>query len=412
MGKMIKIKAAGGGTMGAYLAVPAAGKGPGMVIAQEIFGVNPWLRDIADLFAEEGYTVLVPDLFWRMEPGVQLTHSDEDFKKAFDFFGRFDIDTGIKDLAASAKALKARRECTGKVGLIGFCLGGLLAYLSAVRIKGLSACIGMYGVNIEKRLNEAKNLNCPLILHFGEKDQYSPPEVIAKIRKAFAKRDDVEIYAYPGAEHGYFNATRPSYDKSASSLSHSRTIALLRRTMGPRYDLNALWDQHLAYEFAIRDVDANMKTMVAQPYVNHVPTMTGGIGHDMLKRFYKYHFIPKCPKDTAITPVSRTVGPDRVIDELVFSFTHDTEVDFLLPGIAPTGKKISIPLIAVVCFRGDKIYHEHIYWDQASVLVQAGLLRPDGLPVAGVETARKIMDEKLPSNTLMQSWSQSAGLPI
>ncbi|HEY5609040.1 MAG TPA: dienelactone hydrolase family protein [Alphaproteobacteria bacterium] len=411
MGKMIKVKI-GARTMGAYLAVPRAGKGPGLVLAQEIFGINHYLRDVADLFAEEGYTVLVPDLFWRLEPGVELSHSEEDFKKAFALFGKFDVDQGVKDIAASVKALKARRECTGKVGVFGYCLGGLLAYLCATRIKGLACVAGIYGVQIEKFLSEAKNLSCPLALHFGETDHYTPPEVIAKIRKGLAKARDVEIHVYPGCGHGFCNPTRDSYNKAACAVVHSRLIALFRRTMGPSYDLNALWEQHLAYEFTIRDVDANMKTMVDAPYVNHIPTMTGGVGHDMLKRFYKYHFIPKSPKDTHITLVSRTIGPDRIIDEGIFSFTHTEEVDWLLPGIPPTGKKIQIPLVAVVCFRGDKICHEHIYWDQASVLVQAGLLKPDGLPVAGVETAMKVLDESRPSNALMRSWPESAGKPI
>jgi len=115
------------------------------------------------------------------------------------------------------------------------------------------------------------------------------------------------------------------------------------------------------------------------------------------------------PKDTALVPISRTVGADRVVDEMIFSFTHDVEIDWMLPGVKPTGKKVEVPLVAVVCFRGDKLYHEHIYWDQASVLVQIGLLDPKGLPVAGAETAKKAVDETLPSNTLMKNWKNSEG---
>ena len=143
------------------------------------------------------------------------------------------------------------------------------------------------------------------------------------------------------------------------------------------------------YEFETRDVDATMATMVPAPYVNHVPTMTGGVGHDQLKRFYKYHFIGGNPPDTGLTPVSRTVGADQIVDEMIFSFTHTSEVDWMLPGVPPTGRKVEIPLVAIVQFVGDKVAHEHIYWDQASVLVQVGLLDPKGLPVAGVETAAR-----------------------
>jgi len=176
----------------------------------------------------------------------------------------------------------------------------------------------------------------------------------------------------------------------------------------PDHDLVALWEAHIRTEFETRDVDATMATMVDHPYVNHVPTMAGGVGHDELKRFYKYHFIGANPPDTAITLISRTVGSDSLVDEVLFSFTHTSEIDWMLPGIAPTGRKVEIPLVAIVRFRDGKLVHEHIYWDQASVLVQIGLLDPASLPVAGVETAKKLVDEKLPSNTLMTRWSESA----
>lgn len=176
-----------------------------------------------------------------------------------------------------------------------------------------------------------------------------------------------------------------------------------------RYDLAALWDEHCRYEFETRDVDATMATMVEAPYVNHMPTMTGGVGHDELKRFYKYHFIGANPPDTTLTTVSRTVGADSVVDEMLFSFTHTHEVDWMLPGVAPTGRRVEIPLVAIAQFRDGKLAHEHIYWDQASVLVQIGLLEPGNLPVAGVAQARKLMDRNLPSNALMPNWETSAG---
>ena len=177
-------------------------------------------------------------------------------------------------------------------------------------------------------------------------------------------------------------------------------------------DLVVLWEAHCRHEFETRDVDATMATMVERPYVNHVPTMTGGVGHDQLKRFYKYHFIGGNPPDTTLTPVSRTVGADQIVDEMIFSFTHTSEIDWMLPGIAPTGRKVEVPLVAIVKFVDGKVAHEHIYWDQASVLVQIGKLDPKGLPVAGAETARKVTDNKLPSNALMRRWAESAGKPL
>ena len=178
------------------------------------------------------------------------------------------------------------------------------------------------------------------------------------------------------------------------------------------HDLVALWREHCRHEFETRDVDATMATMVPDPYVNHIPTMTGGVGHDLLKRFYKYHFIGGNPPDMALQPITRTVGTDRVVDEMVLSFTHTTEIDWMLPGVAPTGRRVEIPLVAIVQFQGGKVAHEHIYWDQASVLVQVGLLDPKGLPVAGVETARKVLDRNAPSNALMTRWATSEGKPL
>ncbi len=176
--------------------------------------------------------------------------------------------------------------------------------------------------------------------------------------------------------------------------------------MGDR-DLIALWEAHCRYEFETRDVDATMATMAAEPYVNHIPTMTGGVGHDQLKRFYKYHFVGVNPPDFRLTPISRTVGASCIVDEFIVHFTHTTEMDWLLPGVRPTGRAVEVPTVAIVKFEGDKLVHEHIYWDQASVLVQVGLLDPAGLPVAGVETARKVADKTRPSNELMSRWAES-----
>jgi len=178
-------------------------------------------------------------------------------------------------------------------------------------------------------------------------------------------------------------------------------------------DLAALWEAHCRHEFETRDVDATMATMVAEPYVNHVPTMTGGVGHDQLKRFYKYHFIGVNPPDFRLTPISRTVGVDRLVDEFVMHFTPTTEIDWMLPGVPPTGREVHVAGVAIVQFDGERLVHEHIYWDQASVLAQIGMLDPAGLPVAGAEAARKVADRTLPSNALMQTaWRKSEGKPV
>jgi carboxymethylenebutenolidase len=174
-------------------------------------------------------------------------------------------------------------------------------------------------------------------------------------------------------------------------------------------NLVALWEEHCRCEFEKRDANATMATMIPQPYVNHIPTMTGGVGYDQLKRFYAHHFIPVNPPDFRLTPVSRTIGSDTIVDEFIVHFTHTTVIDWLLPGVPPTGRAVAIPTVAIVKFEGDKLAHEHIYWDQASVLVQVGMLDPRGLPVAGAETAHKVTDTSLPSNRLMERWRGSNG---
>ena len=405
-GTWIEINAADGGKFKAYKAVPKSGKGPGIVLCQEIFGVNAYIREVADYYAEEGYVVVAPDLFWRIEPGIELGYSDTDWQKAFELFGKFDTDRGMSDITATVAALRAMPEVAGKVGALGFCLGGRLAFLAAAR-SGVDCAVGYYGVTIDQYLGEAAAVKVPLALHFAAEDKYAPMETVDRIRAAFKGRHDVEIHVYPGVDHAFARPPSPHYHKPSALMAHHRSIALFRRTMGPHFDFSALWDKHCEYEFATRDVDATMATMEAEPYENHIPTMTGGVGYRHLKRFYKHHFIPKTPKDTTLIPISRTIGEGIVVDEMLFCFTHDMEIDWMLPGVAPTGRRVEIPLVAIVKFRGDKLHNEHIYWDQASVLVQIGLLDPKGLPVAGIETARKLIDETLPSNTLMANWAQS-----
>lgn len=154
-------------------------------------------------------------------------------------------------------------------------------------------------------------------------------------------------------------------------------------------DLEAIWAKHVEHEFESKSVEETLATMTEDAYVNHIPVMTGGRGKEALRQFYSDRFISKMPSDTKLTPISRTVGASQVVDEMIFEFTHSIEMDWMLPNVAPTGKKVRIPLVAIVKFEGDKLKHEHIYWDQASVLVQIGILNRMGLPVFGVETAEK-----------------------
>ncbi|HEX6283801.1 MAG TPA: ester cyclase, partial [Pyrinomonadaceae bacterium] len=165
--------------------------------------------------------------------------------------------------------------------------------------------------------------------------------------------------------------------------------------------LSTRWDDHVKYEFATRNTDDTLETMVPDAYVNHVPVMTGGVGHEELREFYSKRFIPQMPPDTSMTPVSRTIGLNQVVDEMVFEFTHTSKMDWMLPGVEPTGKHVRVALVVIVHFRDGKLAHEHISWDQASVLAQLGLIDSRKLPVAGVESAEKVLNPKLPSNELM-----------
>ena len=166
--------------------------------------------------------------------------------------------------------------------------------------------------------------------------------------------------------------------------------------------LRDTWEAHMKGEFADKDVDETMRTMVEPAHVNHVPTMTGGTGFPAIRAFYGAHFIPRMPPDTKVTPVSRTIGETQIVDEMIFSFTHTVQMDWMLPGVAPTGRRVEVPLVAIIGFKDGKVQHEHIYWDQASVLVQLGMLDAKALPVAGAETARKVLDPGLPSNALIE----------
>src|SRR5437588_5005018 len=166
--------------------------------------------------------------------------------------------------------------------------------------------------------------------------------------------------------------------------------------------LSNLWDEHVRHEFSTRNTEDTLATMVEDAYVNHIPVLTGGVGKNELREFYSKRFIPQMPPDTEMTPVSRTIGEDQLVDEMIFKFTHTIRMDWMLPGVTPTGKRVEVPLVAIVRFREGKLAHEHIYWDQASVLVQIGLIDVAKLPVAGVESARKVLDPSLPANELMR----------
>ena len=189
--------------------------------------------------------------------------------------------------------------------------------------------------------------------------------------------------------------------KGGSKTMNSRNLTPKQQAMVD------MWERHMVAEFEMKSIDATMATMTSRPYVNHVPVMTGGVGSDEVRNFYSTYFLPGHPPDTQTLPVARTVGEDRIVDELIHKFTHTMEMPWLLPGVSPTGKRVEIAVIVVVQFEDGKIAGERIYWDQASVLAQVGLIDADQLPVTGIEASRKVVDPAhAPSNSLIKRASR------
>ena len=227
----ITIRAADRGSFSAYQATPKSGKGPGVLLIQEIFGVNKVMRDIADGLAAQGCVVLCPDLFWRQQPGIQITDKTEaEWARAFELYKGFNEAKGVDDLKATLAHLRKLPACTGKVGSVGYCLGGKLAYLMATR-SDADCSVGYYGVGIEGALEEAKNIRKPLLLHIAAKDQYCPPEAQAKIQASLKGNAHVAIHVYPGMDHAFARPGGQHYDKASADLANSRTAEFFRKNL-------------------------------------------------------------------------------------------------------------------------------------------------------------------------------------
>lgn len=222
-GSDVQITAKDGGTFMGYLASPAGGSGPGIIAIQEIFGVNQGMRQICDQLASLGYFALSPDLFWRQEPGIQLTdQSDEEWQKAFALYNGFDVDKGIDDIAASIDWLRGHEGGNGKVGVVGYCLGGLLAYLTACRTD-VNAAVGFYGVGIQDRLDEATGLTTPLMLHIAEEDGFVDKEAQAAVHGALDGKPNIVLHDYPGVDHAFARPDGVNWDRDAADQANLRT---------------------------------------------------------------------------------------------------------------------------------------------------------------------------------------------
>lgn len=230
----ITIQAAdGSGAFSAYCAMPASGSGPGIVVLQEIFGVNRVMRDLCDGFAADGYIAVAPDLFWRIEPGVQLTDkSQQEWDKAFELMNAFlpDFEKGVGDIGATIAHVRGMEGCTGKVGAVGYCLGGSLAYATAC-FTDADACSGYYPVQIEESLGMAGGIKNPLILHIAELDGFCPPDAQEKIKSALDENELVSVYSYPGVDHAFARVGGDNYDADAALAANGRTAELFRANL-------------------------------------------------------------------------------------------------------------------------------------------------------------------------------------
>jgi len=229
-GTEITISAADGGDFMGYLATPESGSGPGVIVIQEIFGVNDVMRSITDGFAEAGYMALCPDIFWRQEPGIQLSdQTEEEWARAFELFNGFDLEKGVQDLDSTIETLRAMDGCSDKVGAVGFCLGGRLAYLTATRTKA-DAAVGYYGVMLTEHLNET--INAPLVLHMASEDEFCPKEQQAEIRAALEGNDKATVYVYEGQDHAFARVGGKHFDQASADAARERTLDHFRVHLG------------------------------------------------------------------------------------------------------------------------------------------------------------------------------------
>ncbi|RAL06921.1 uncharacterized protein BO97DRAFT_401044 [Aspergillus homomorphus CBS 101889] len=315
-------------------------------------------------------------------------------------------------LSRAIEALAQHDQCTPK-GVIGLIVYGTRLWEMAQiepELEKITAAV-VYGAASEAtqlRLNKI-----PIVQHLA-----------GKACVPLLRTENLMQYVYSLTRSDAFALPfSADFDYAVEGITHTRNLIFLKKHLnGPYFDLEAIWEEHTYFEFENRSVEHTMNTMVQEPYVNHIPTLTGGIGRELLTHFYRDHFIFKNSANTTNQLVSRTIGIDRVVDEFIMTLTHDCEIDWLIPGIPPTGCELEIPFMAVVNIRGDRLYHEHITWDQATVLRQLGLLPeympypyalPDGrepaagrifevrVPAAGAETAAKMRDKNaVPSNLL------------
>ncbi|KAL1872315.1 hypothetical protein VTK73DRAFT_1546 [Phialemonium thermophilum] len=374
------------------------GQGPGLIVlcpeVEDPLAIVDGVPWVLVKWAEEGYAVI----------GIQPR--------------------ALVDASASLRhALEALSACDGctsdKIGIVSYGAELWNSLASAVQATKEIVATVVYADATEQA--QIARSPIPILQHLAGTSTTGDGRSIER-----SSAEGITRYWYPSRTSFRFAVPfQEDFHYATEAVSHTRSLTFLKPLMqGPYFDLETIWDEHTYYEFEDRSVEHTMSTMVQEPYVNHIPTMTGGVGRTRLSNFYRHHFIFNNSPDTELELISRTVGIDRVVDEFIYKFTHNSYVDWMLPGIPPTGKKVEVPFTAIVNIRGDRLYHEHIAWDQACALAQLDLL-PEylpfpypipgngvdektepgkyeyRLPVAGIETARKLRERNaVPSNQM------------
>ncbi|KAJ9642680.1 hypothetical protein H2204_002328 [Knufia peltigerae] len=379
------------------------GYGPGLIVlttdTNDPLAIKDGVPSHLVKWAEEGYAVV----------GIE--------ERAFAASG--DVSTLLLTLAVDALAKCDKCEPKGIIGLVAYvpslwnkiapALENVPEVVAAITFANASDVTGLASCKV------------PLLRQIVGTDS---PRTDSK--QVTTNDNGPRPYYYPDIKSCEFATPfTPSFHYNTEALSHTRNLTFLKPLMGgPYFDLETIWDEHTYYEFTDRSVEHTMSTMVQEPYVNHVPTMTGGIGREALTSFYRNNFIFENSLDTDQELLSRTIGIDRIVDEFLFKFTHDKELDWFLPGVPPTFKRAEVPFHAVVNIRGDRLYHEHINWDQGTALRQLGLMPEylpypyplaDGrtptpgkqfeykVPVEGLKVASKMRERNsVPSNEMME----------
>ena len=229
MTSRMTIQGPAGTRFGAYVATDGSPR-PALIICPEVFGVNAHMRSVADRFERAGYLAIVPDMLWRVEPELEIPYDPAGVKRGSELLARFDIGLGGDDVGLVVQAARARPDCNGKVGVMGFCIGGTLAYLAAAR-HGVQAAVGYYAKGVEQFLREADQVTCPTILHYAGADRFIPPDVVNQVREGLSDRPNVQIYTYPGVDHGFNSEDRHAYNPEVAALAMERTLAVIDKAL-------------------------------------------------------------------------------------------------------------------------------------------------------------------------------------